>query len=814
MDTLLQDVRYSIRRLAKSPLFALIVIVTLALGIGANTAIFSAVNAILLRPLPYPEPQQLLTINHFYPRLNNLKAPVSAIGFRDYQERTRSYASMAVEANWNANLTGVGEPVRLQGTKVTGRYFSTMGVPALYGRAIQPGEDTLGHDHIVVLSHGLWQRLFGGDRSVIGRTLSLNGESYEVVGIMPAGFQDFFSRNAEIWAPLSFTPEQLSAGRTNEYLNLIARLKPGVPVEQASSELRALSDQLKQEYPGEYAPTWLLTAQPLSQLATGDIRPALLVLLGAVGFVLLIACANVANLLLARAAGRTREVAVRTALGATRERLVRQLLTESVILALGGGILGLALAWVGLRTLVALKGGNLPRADEIGIDGSVMVYTLLISLLTGLLFGLAPALHFSAENMHENLKEGSRGATSDRGSHTVRRALVVAELALALTLLTGAGLLVKSFARLENVDPGFDPDHLLTFGVALPTTRYRSDTAQIAFFDAVLPRIAQIPGIKAAGATSVLPFSGSWTTGSFEVEGYQTPRDVPGPWGDIRIVSPGFFEALRVPLIKGRVLTESDLASSPLVTVVDEEMVRRYWPNDNPIGKRITFGPAPGAADTSSRQWIEVVGVVGHTKHEGLAAEPRVQCYFPYRQSGVPAMMVATRTAGDPESYVNAVRQAVRSVDPDQPISRVKTMETLLEQSVGQRKLSMLLLSLFSGIALLLASVGIYGVMSYSVAQRAREIGVRIALGAERRDVLRMVLRQGMRLALTGVGVGLVTAFALTRVITSQLYEVRATDPVTFVSVASLLIAVALVANLVPALRATRVDPAVVLREE
>jgi putative ABC transport system permease protein len=474
----------------------------------------------------------------------------------------------------------------------------------------------------------------------------------------------------------------------------------------------------------------------------------------------------------------------------------------------------LALAWAGVRALVALKGGNLPRADEIGIDGLVMLFTLFVSLVTGVLFGLAPALHASGANLHGNLKEGARGATSDRGSHAVRRILVVAELALALTLLTGAGLLVKSFARLQGVDPGFEPDNLLTFNLSLPNTRYASDTAQIAFFDAALPRIAQVPGVRAVGATSVLPFSGAWSTASFEIEGYQAPRGQPGPWGDLRIVSPGFFEAMQVPLIKGRVLTDDDRAGAPLVAVIDDEFVRRYYPDQDPIGKRFTFGPPAGAADTSSREWIQIVGVVGHTKHEGLAAEPRIQYYLPYRQNGTPVLTVAARTAGNPESYVNAVRLAVREVDPDQPIANVRTMDELLEQSVGQRKLSMVLLSLFSGIALLLASVGIYGVMSYSVAQRSREIGVRIALGAERGDVLRLVLRQGMRVALAGVGAGLVIAFGLTRVIASQLYDVRPTDPITFVLVASLLTGVALVANLVPALRATRVDPAVVLREE
>jgi putative ABC transport system permease protein len=463
---------------------------------------------------------------------------------------------------------------------------------------------------------------------------------------------------------------------------------------------------------------------------------------------------------------------------------------------------------------VALNPGELPRADEIGIDAPVMAFTLVVSVVTGLLFGLAPAMHASAADLHGVLKEGGRGSAGDRGGQGLRRTLVVAEVALALTLLTGAGLLVKSFARLQGVDPGFDPGHLLTFNLSLPAARYPADSLQTAFFDQVLPAIAAVPGVRAAGATSVMPFSGSWSTSSFEIEGYQPPPKTQGPWGDVRIVTPGFFETLRIPLRKGRFLGEEDRADGRRVAVIDEEFVRRFWPTQDPLGKRITFGPPPGATDTTTREWIEVAGVVGHTKHEGLDAEDRVQVYLPYRQQPRPMLTVAVRTTDDPNTYATQMRRAVQSVDPDQPIANARTMEELIGQSVGQRRLSMLLLSLFSGIALVLASVGIYGLMSYSVAQRSRELGVRIALGAARSDVLRLVLRQGMSLALTGIVIGVGAAFALTRLIESQLYGVRATDPATFVGVAALLGVTALAANLVPALRATRVDPAVVLREE
>ena len=545
MDSLLQDIRYSVRRLLKSPAFTLVVVLTLALGIGANTAIFSAVNAVLLRPLAYFEPGRLVTIEHQYPSLD-LKAPVSVPGFLDYQRRGRSFESMAVETGWAANLTGEGEPQRLQGARVTGWFFGTLGVPALLGRGLLPGEDSAGREHVAVLGYGLWQRLFGGDARVVGRSLALNGESYQVVGVMPREFRDFFNRTVELWTPLVFGPEESGdERRTTEYLNLTARMRRGVPAEQASAEMRAVAEQLRRQYPDSYPSDWSLLVTPLAQRAVGNVRPALLVLLGAVGFVLLIACANVANLLLARAAARSKEIAVRTALGASRDRLVRQLLTESLLLALAGGALGLLLALWGVRSVSALNPANLPRADEIGIDGQVLVFTLFVSLLTGLLFGLVPAIQASTADLHGVLKEGGRGSAGDRGGHGLRRMLVVAEVALALTLLTGAGLLMKSFARLQDVDPGFDPEHVLTFNLSLPPARFASDTQQAAFFDQVLPAITAVPGIRSAGATSVIPFGGGWSTASFEIEGYQPPPKQPGPWGDIRIVSPGFFETLR-----------------------------------------------------------------------------------------------------------------------------------------------------------------------------------------------------------------------------------------------------------------------------
>ncbi|HEX6105853.1 MAG TPA: ABC transporter permease [Gemmatimonadales bacterium] len=814
MDTLLQDLRYSLRRLAKSPAFSAIVVLTLALGIGANTAIFSAVNAILLRPLPYGDPERLVTIEHLYPSLD-LEAPVSPPGFRDYAARGRAFESMAVETGWAANLTGTGEPVRLQGSRVTGRFFSTLGVPALVGRTLQPGEDSPGRDRVAVLSHGLWQRRFGADPGVLGRTLSLNGESYEVVGVMPRDFRDFFDRNVELWAPLVLRTDQLAdQQRTHEFLNLVARMREGVALADAQSEMRSLAEQLKREYSDFYPEGWSLGVTRLSDEATSNIRPALLVLLGAVGFVLLIACANVANLLLSRAAARGREIAVRSALGASRDRLVRQLLTESALLALAGGVVGLVLAYWGVRSLTAINAGNLPRAEEIRVDGVVALFTLGVSLVAGLLFGLAPALHAARPDLQATLKEGARGAAGDRGSRAVRRTLVVAQTALALTLLTGAGLLIRSFARLQGVDPGFVAENLLTFNLALPPARYATGAEQAALFNRVFPALAAVPGVHAAGGTTVMPFGGSWATASFEIEGHQVPENQPGPWGDVRIVSPGFLETLRVPILRGRLLTEQDREGAPPVAVIDEEFVRRYWPNENPIGKRFTFGPPDGAADTTAREWIEIVGVVGHTKHEGLDADARLQLYLSYRQMPVPFMAVAVRTAGAPERYLNGLRQALRGIDPDLPISNVRTMDELISLSVGQRRLSMMLLSLFSGIALLLASIGIYGVMSYSVTQRSRELGVRIALGAGRADVLRLVLGQGMTLAALGIVIGVGAAFGLTRLIRSQLFGVPASDPVTFLSVALILGCTALAANLLPALRAMRVDPAVVLRDE
>ncbi|HEV7516821.1 MAG TPA: ABC transporter permease, partial [Thermoanaerobaculia bacterium] len=580
----MQDIRYGLRRLVQSPGFSAVVVATLALGIGANTALFSVIDAVLLRALPYAAPDRLVTVEHYYPSLGNLKAPVSVPGFRDYSALTQLFDSAAVENGWSANLIGHGEPQRLNGAQVTGRFFGTLGVPAAAGRPLVPGDDQAGHERVAVLSHGLAGRLLGGARSAVGQKLLLNGESYLVVGVMPTSFRDFFSRSAELWTPLVIPPEQFAdANRTNESLAFVARLRPGLPIERAETEMAAFAGRLKHDFPDSYPPDWSLLVTSLHEKGSGKVRPMLLVLLGAVGFVLLIACTNVANLLLARASGRGKEIAVRAALGATRWQIVRQLLVESLLLALAGGALGLALGAWAMRAAASLEVAGLPLA-ELHLDGAVLLFTLGVALATGLLFGLAPALGASRTDTQQTLKEGGRSVSAGRGRQALRRGLVVVEVALALSLLVSAGLLLKSFAHLQEVETGFHPDHLLTLNLALPKTQYSTDAQQIAFFDQVLARFAAVPGVRAVGGTSVLPFGGSWSTGGFDIEGYVVPPKQPSPWGDIRIVSPGFFSALDVPLLKGRVFDERDSADAVKVAVVDDEMVRRYWPHGDPIG--------------------------------------------------------------------------------------------------------------------------------------------------------------------------------------------------------------------------------------
>ena len=813
MDTLAGDIRYALRRLRAHPAFTAIVVLTLAFGIGANSAIFSVVNTVLLRPLPYAEPDRLVTIQHDYPSLK-LEAPVSAPGFRDYRDNTHLFTNVAVESDWGANLTGQGDPQRLRGTQVSGDFFRTYGVAPELGRTLLPDEDVPGHNRVVVLSDGLWQRLFGGRPDVVGRSVSLNGVAYTIVGVMPPSFHDFWSTDTDLWTPLALADSDFVASSyTNEYLNLSARLKPGVTIDQARRDMHAFAAQLRQRYPNFIPRDWTLGVKSLTELGTGDIRPALFVLLGAVGFVLLIACANVANLLLARAAGRAKEVAIRTALGARRHDLVRQLLVESTILSLVGAAFGLALAYAGVRALVAANPGNVPRVSELGIDGHVLLFTLVVALVTGVLFGLAPALQMSRGDMHNTLKEGGRSGTADRAGATLRRALVVVEVALALTLLSGAGLLIKSFTKLAAVDPGFDASHLLTFNLSLPALSYPTDTARTQFFNAVIPRLAQVPGVRGAGGVTVMPFGGGWSTGSYNVEGYTPPPNSPSPWGDIRFVSAGYFATLRIPVTRGRTFTDADAAGALRVAVVDQQFVHRFFrPGDDPIGRRMWFG---SMTPNDSTKYRTIVGVVGHTTQEGLAADPRPQLYVPYAQgTGIDQLAVAVRTVGAPEQYVGAVRAAVQSVDRNEPVARIHSMDEMIGSSMGQRRLSMVMLGFFAVLALLLASLGIYGVTSYSVTQRSREMGIRMALGARARDVMVMVMRQSVALVLAGVGVGLVAAFGLTRLMTSQLFDTQPTDPATLTAVSLLLCAVAIGATLVPARRATRVDPVVTLRDE
>ena len=815
MRGILFDIQYAARRLRHTPMFTAIVVLTLALGIGANSAIFSVVNSVLLRPLGYREPERLVEVFHWYPEIK-LHAGVSAPGFHAYRDEVHDFEFVGVSTGWGVNLTGVGDPQRLQGTQVSGDFFRALGVPAALGRTFRVDEDEVGKEHEVVLSDGLWKRVFGGAPDLVGRQISLNSEPYTVVGVMPAGFKDPWAPATEIWSPIAlpsslFVPNNF----TNEFMQLVARLKPGITVQQAHSDLAAFAEDLKKRYPDQFSPTWTLGLTSLSEAKTGNIRPALLVLLAAVGFVLLIACANVANLLLARAAARQKEVAIRTALGAERWVLVRQLLVESLMLAVAGGAIGLFVADASIATLVALNPASVPGAADLRIDGTVVGFTALVAVFTGVLFGLVPAIQTSRGNLHTVLKEGGRGGTADRAGQLVRRSLVVGEVALALTLLAGGGLLLKSFVRLANVAPGFDPSNVLTFTVSLPKSQYPNDTAQRAFFSRLMPRIAQVPGVLAAGGTSVMPFGGSWSTGSFNIEGFTPPPNANSPWGDIRIITPDFLTVLKVPLLAGRLFDARDSKSAAPTTIIDEEFVHRYFKSPaDALGRRIYFERRLGP--DSAKKYITIVGVVGHTKHEGLDADARIQFYLADDQITFPLnfMAVAVRTAGEPKLSVNAVRSAVLDVDHNMPISGISDLETLVDQSMGQRRISTILISAFAGLALLLASLGIYGVMSYTVAQRTREIGVRVALGATRRDVMRLIVGQGARIAAAGAVIGLGGALIAARLLRSQLFGVGPADPATLVSIVVLLSVAVIIASAIPAFRAASIHPTEALREE
>ena len=813
MDTLLQDLRYGSRMLWKQPGFTVVAVMALALGIGANTAIFSVVNAILLRPLNYRDSDRLVQLNHNYPKLD-LKASVSAIGYSHYRDNCEAFEAIGAGTSWPVNLTETGDPERLQGMAVTHTFLPTLGIEPARGRVFTPEEDQPGRDQVVVLSDGLWRRRFAGDPNILGNTIRLNGEQYTVIGIMPPSFQlgREFGQPIDLFTPIAFTQEQLNVNRwRNESLFVIARLKPGVTLESAQSELDTIAANVRQQYFGggdaNDPSSWGLLVRSLREIVVGDIRPALLVLLAAVGFVLLIACANVANLLLARAALRHKEIAIRSALGAGRTRVIRQLLTESVLLAVIGGGLGLALAHFGMRALLSLNQDQIPRSHEINIDSMVLLFTAGVALLTGIIFGLFPALQTSKSDLHAVLKEGGRSGAARR---SVRGVFVVAEVALALVLLVGAGLLLKSFQKLQQVNPGFKPEHLLTMQISLPSTKYKDQTQIDSFFQQVLEKVKALPGIEAAGVCTSVPLSGFNSSGSFNIEGRTVGPGEMSPWGNRWFAGATYFQTMEIPLIKGRYFDDRDVRNAPQVAIIDETMERKFWPDGDSIGKRIGFQRDP----QGNQIWREVVGVVGHVKHRGLEGESPVQYYIPHRQLPVNGVFLVARTAMEPTSATGAVRNSIQELDRELPVFRVTTMERMVAESMTQRRFAMTLLAVFAFVALTLASVGLYGVMSYSVTHRTNEIGIRMALGAKVIDVLKMVIGQGMRLSLIGVVIGIVAAFALTRVMRSLLFEVSATDPLTFVLVALVLAAVSLIACYVPARRATKVEPIEALRYE
>ena len=813
METIIQDVKFGLRMLLKSPSMSIVATIALALGIGANTAIFSVVNAVLLRPLPFPNPDSLVALFETDTQRARIRGSHSYPNFFDIRTQNTSFERVAAYHSADYIMTGRGEPARLQGAVVTADLFPLLGVAPIMGRTFVPDEDKPGGGRVIVLSQQLFQKRFNSDPSIVNQSITLNGGSFTVIGVMPASFEfPIQNEPVELWTTIAGDAsgkEPVTNQRGAHFLRVIGRLKPNVTPEHAQSELTAIAARLEQQYPDTNTKRGLRLEPALAALV-GDVRPALLILLGAVACVLLIACANVANLLLARATGRHKEMAIRAALGASRLRVIRQLLIESVLLSLVGGAVGLLLAVWWSDLLIALGKEDIPRAVHVEIDWRVLGFTFGVSLLTGLIFGLFPAFHSSKTDLVESLKDGGRG-TSEGGRRTrMRNVLAVGELAIAVVLLVAAGLLVQSLWRLQNVNSGLKPENLLTFNISVPEKKYNSER-QGQFFSDLKTRLESSPGVQAASSIFPLPLSGDRFSISFQIEGREVePKDEPS--ADLFMTGVGYFRAMGIPLIKGRDFENRDVHGSAPVVIITEEFARQYFPNEDPIGKRIH--PGISTYDDADSTMREIVGVVGNVRNRGLNTPPTPAYYLPQTQVPFSEMVMVVKTNGDPHSFVSGVTKEVAALDPDLPLFGVKTMEEYLSASVASPRFNTTLLSIFAAVALVLTIVGLYGVMSYSVAQRTNEIGIRLALGAQPRDVLLMIVKQGSLLIVLGLGFGLLGAYAATRLISSLLFGVTAKDPITFVAAAVVLALVALLACYIPAWRATKVDPLRALRYE
>lgn len=808
MHNLITDIRYGFRSLLKRPGATAIALVTLALGIGVNTAIFSAVDSILLRPLPFKDPGRIVSVWEQTPSLGIQQNQSAPANFFDLRNQNQVFEALGAYGPLDINLTGSGDPERLDGQVVSANVFSILGVAPALGRTFLANEDQLGQEHVVVLSDALWQRRFNRDPSIINRNIALNGETFTVVGVMPRGF--FFPlRETELWVPWAMEPEQAS-GRGDHYLGLVARLKPELSIERANADLAAIGQRLAAEYPRTNEGLGFI-AHSLHRDYVGDLRLPMLILFGAVGLVLLIACANVANLLLAQATTRRKEIAIRLALGARRWTIVRQMLVESLLLASGGGLLGVFGAFWGVEALAKFLPESLSKLQGVNIDARVLLFTLGVSVLTAIVFGGVPALLASRTTPGATLSDVARDMAGGTSGRHVRRLLVVSEVALAVVLLVSAGLLIRSFQLLRQVEPGFNPENALTMRMVLPFPKYAKKETRSAFYDEVLRQVKETPGVEAAGMITFMPLSFSGMNFSFSVEGRAAPGDQNLPFALWRVVSPDYFRALGIPLLRGRYFEARDSADTTPVTLVNRRLAEQYWPGEDAIGKRLKVGPTD-----SQNSWLTVVGVVGDVRQTGLY-EQKLEFYVPYlqeRRSFMAPRDLIVRTKADPAVIAAAVRKAVWSVDKDQPVSNVRTVSEVFSAAISQERFQALMLGLSAALALVLACVGLYGVISYSVVQRTHEIGVRMALGAQPVDVLRLVLRQGMTLTLAGLIVGIVAGMFVTRVLTDMLFGVTPRDPLTFAGVPVLLLIVAFLACYIPARRATRIDPLVALRYE